>query len=281
MFINLTRILENRNGSHYDEYGRICPEEETAMTKVILISFFILLLVAPFPNPATAGAPDAKKGMSLYKSRCAVCHGDSGKGDGPAGKAMNPRPVDFSDYDRWPDAYFYAVVRIGKLQALKQADKLGYSALWMPPNTDLTHDQIAKLIALIRDVQKTKPTPETLGKVTARHTEAYNLYKERCQRCHGVNMDGKGPDTKPIKKDGKEIPQAPLPPDYRDDLFMSRFKDETLDTIIEYGTKEVLEKSRLTSMMGLGTKEFTDDALADLYAYIRSLSASPPKKPSK
>ncbi|MBL7546202.1 MAG: cytochrome c [Bdellovibrionaceae bacterium] len=31
-------------------------------------------------------------GAKAYKSNCATCHGDSGKGDGPAGGGLNPKP---------------------------------------------------------------------------------------------------------------------------------------------------------------------------------------------
>jgi mono/diheme cytochrome c family protein len=33
----------------------------------------------------------------IYKSRCAMCHGPSGKGDGPAGAAFDPKPRDLGD----------------------------------------------------------------------------------------------------------------------------------------------------------------------------------------
>ncbi len=36
---------------------------------------------------------DAKK---LYVSMCAPCHGEKGKGDGPAAAALNPKPADHS-----------------------------------------------------------------------------------------------------------------------------------------------------------------------------------------
>ena len=36
---------------------------------------------------------DAKK---LYTTNCAPCHGDKGRGDGPAAQALSPKPADHS-----------------------------------------------------------------------------------------------------------------------------------------------------------------------------------------
>jgi mono/diheme cytochrome c family protein len=47
---------------------------------------------------AAALAGDAAAGKTIYtgKGTCWTCHGQAGKGDGPAGKALNPAPRDFS-----------------------------------------------------------------------------------------------------------------------------------------------------------------------------------------
>jgi high-affinity iron transporter len=46
-------------------------------------------------------AADAQKGKELYDSRCSFCHGSSGKGDGPAGSALQPKPTNFADPAYW------------------------------------------------------------------------------------------------------------------------------------------------------------------------------------
>jgi mono/diheme cytochrome c family protein len=35
------------------------------------------------------------RGQQVYDANCASCHGDTGRGDGPAGRALRPRPADF------------------------------------------------------------------------------------------------------------------------------------------------------------------------------------------
>lgn len=36
-----------------------------------------------------------KYGQKVYTTNCAMCHGPDGKGDGPAGAALNPKPRNF------------------------------------------------------------------------------------------------------------------------------------------------------------------------------------------
>ena len=47
-------------------------------------------------NPL-AGKPAAiTAGKQIFTTTCAPCHGPSGRGDGPAAVALNPRPANFS-----------------------------------------------------------------------------------------------------------------------------------------------------------------------------------------
>ncbi|WP_084166519.1 cytochrome c/FTR1 family iron permease [Stutzerimonas azotifigens] len=44
--------------------------------------------------------PDATRGAPLFAQHCAVCHGERGRGDGPAGIGMEPAPADLTDRTR-------------------------------------------------------------------------------------------------------------------------------------------------------------------------------------
>ena len=46
------------------------------------------------PPPPPDPAADARK---LFSTKCIVCHGDHGAGDGPGAAALNPKPRAFSD----------------------------------------------------------------------------------------------------------------------------------------------------------------------------------------
>jgi mono/diheme cytochrome c family protein len=45
-------------------------------------------------NPVPSNPTSLKEGKSLYVTNCAPCHGNKGKGDGPAAAALSPKPAD-------------------------------------------------------------------------------------------------------------------------------------------------------------------------------------------
>ncbi len=54
----------------------------------------VTLDVANVRNPIPPDATALARGQAIYASRCATCHGDDGRGDGPAGLRLVPRPAD-------------------------------------------------------------------------------------------------------------------------------------------------------------------------------------------
>lgn len=45
-------------------------------------------------NPLPVNAAEIREGARLYKTNCSACHGNNGKGDGPAAASLHPRPAD-------------------------------------------------------------------------------------------------------------------------------------------------------------------------------------------
>ncbi len=110
--------------------------------------------VAPTPTPtptATVSADPAGDARKLFKQRCVVCHGASGKGDGAGAKNLNPKPRDYSDA-KWQasvkDADIAAIIVKGGA-ALKKSNL-------MPPNPDLAAKPkvLAEMVKLIRGFAK-------------------------------------------------------------------------------------------------------------------------------
>jgi len=64
-----------------------------------LLACLLALLVAV---PALAADLDA--GKNLYLSRCLFCHGQSGKGDGPAAAGLKPPPTNLTTPEYWKTA---------------------------------------------------------------------------------------------------------------------------------------------------------------------------------
>ena len=81
---------------------------------------------------APARPPDVAAARSLYAARCATCHGPDGRGDGPAGKAMDPPPTDFHDRDRMERRSAYS---------LYSSITLGVQGTPMAAFAELTEDQ--------------------------------------------------------------------------------------------------------------------------------------------
>jgi mono/diheme cytochrome c family protein len=65
-----------------------------SLFRAVLLSGAAALLL-----PAVSLAADATNGKTIYTTNCFSCHGATGKGDGPVGSALNPKPRDFSTGD--------------------------------------------------------------------------------------------------------------------------------------------------------------------------------------
>jgi mono/diheme cytochrome c family protein len=71
---------------------------QTLLLGVIVLFSSVALLAQPTIKRETARRADSLEGPETYKTYCAVCHGMTGKGDGPAATALKTPPADLTAY---------------------------------------------------------------------------------------------------------------------------------------------------------------------------------------
>jgi mono/diheme cytochrome c family protein len=73
-----------------------------ALPALVMMGLGLLYLTRPLPvgnsqaNPVLPDARSIRAGQTLFSTYCVPCHGPLGKGDGPLGVTLNPRPADLS-----------------------------------------------------------------------------------------------------------------------------------------------------------------------------------------
>jgi mono/diheme cytochrome c family protein len=99
--------------------------------------------------PSLAAAPASHVGETIFQTRCFVCHGRGGKGDGPASTNLGASVRDLTNpawQNSTSDETIHNVIRNG-------ATAVGGAAA-MAPNPDLSNAQIQSLTLYIRSLRK-------------------------------------------------------------------------------------------------------------------------------
>jgi mono/diheme cytochrome c family protein len=91
-----------------------------------------------------AGRADGQK---VFQTRCFVCHGRGGKGDGPSAAGLAEKPQDLTDAS-WQQSASDDRIRSVIQGGGAAIGKTGA----MPPNPDLTQEQIQSLVAFVRSL---------------------------------------------------------------------------------------------------------------------------------
>jgi high-affinity iron transporter len=87
-----------------------------------------------------------EEGRTLYKTNCAACHGESGKGDGPAAGVLKPAPRDHTDA-----AYMSTLTDKDIADIIKMGGAVKGKPL-MPSHPQFKDQQLQALVAYVRSL---------------------------------------------------------------------------------------------------------------------------------
>ncbi len=228
-------------------------------------------------------AQDTTAGKAVYVKWCAGCHGDAGKGDGPAAAYILPRPRDFTGA-----IYQIRVTASGQLPTdadLMRSIDDGLGGTAMPAWKDRLSERER------RDVLAYLKTFSAFFADTSQHIVALAFGHEPsggaqalkigrqfydsigCRKCHGDQGRGDGPSA-PTLKDDANLPM------FAADLHQNwRFHGGGDVAAIYHRLRTGLDGTPMPSFSDLIDQKFlTADELWHLAQYVRSLSpASTPE----
>jgi mono/diheme cytochrome c family protein len=106
--------------------------------------------VKKLKNPLPPSESNRKAAMARYQDKCAQCHGDAGKGDGPEAMMHDPSPADLTDarhMNTLTDGEIFYQISEGRkpMPSFKKR---------------LTEDQRWQLVLLVRSFAQPAATPE-------------------------------------------------------------------------------------------------------------------------
>lgn len=93
--------------------------------------------------------PDLDRGRELYEQRCAACHGETGRGEGPAARGLDPPPTSFTD----------SRMKLLSLQHLHGSIRFGIDGTAMPAYADELDPQAIWDVASFVSILGAQPAP--------------------------------------------------------------------------------------------------------------------------
>ncbi len=224
---------------------------------------------------------DAGRGKVLYKEYCAQCHGFTGKGDGPAASALEPKPAIHANmpFDKLPMEYLYTVINHGGV-AVGKSPNMPYWGLTIGQQG--VADVIAYLKVTFKGVpevpamaggpgglcvqprktakapddflSKTNPLSSSAAVKAGKELFLKTAQPVACVMCHGEQGDGKGLMGAAL---------VPPPRNFTCGAMMKDIPDGQLFWVIKNGSPG-------TGMMAFGG--LPDEQVWQLIHYIRSLA---------
>jgi high-affinity iron transporter len=110
-------------------FSKADPDSVSLLARSIKQQILTASGIATAPNHW----PSLSKGMDIFSTNCVVCHGVEGKGDGPGGAGLTPKPANFHEEER--------MALLSPFQVFNTI-RLGVEGTGMPPFPQLSEQDI-------------------------------------------------------------------------------------------------------------------------------------------
>lgn len=132
------------------------------LSSALVMAFNIVQAQERKQQKPSARQPNVTKGKETFLKYCASCHGQGGKGDGPAAIALKEAPPDLTTLARrhegkYPAGYVSAVLKFGRSMAVHRSEDMpvwGSRFQTLDPVRDPTGQQhVDDLAAFLESLQ--------------------------------------------------------------------------------------------------------------------------------
>ena len=104
---------------------------------------------APDVEVPRVNAADAQEGETIFQTRCFVCHGREGRGNGPASTGLGATVRDLTN-PSWQGSTSDETIR----SVVRNGGQAAGGSIAMAPNRDLSDAQIQSLVRYIRQLRQ-------------------------------------------------------------------------------------------------------------------------------
>ena len=151
------------------------------MKKILITVITLALSALLVPLQAAAQGTNAFKGHELFDTYCFVCHGTSGKGDGPLAPKLQKVPANLTDKARMSkrsDKDLFNIVKGTDTHSIN-----GIMPQWGLVLSDPDINAVVAYLKFLSHSPEALPGDPHLGQ---------SIYARSCSACHGVHGRGDG-----------------------------------------------------------------------------------------